>query len=51
MVDMLAYLDKYYFWLTLTWIFSGIVAYVAGFITCFLFCNYHVVKKEVITND
>ncbi len=48
MIDMAKVIDSYYFWLTLGWIFSGVLAFGAGFLTCFFFFNYSVVGKEVI---
>ncbi len=50
MIDMVKIVDDHYFWLSLAWIFSGIIAYVVGFLTCFLFCNYQVIKTEVTTD-
>ena len=52
MIDMVQVLDNHYFWLTLAWLFSGMLAFGAGFFTCFYFFNYNVVKsEEVITED
>ncbi len=51
MIDMVKVLNDHYFWLSLAWISSGVVMFIVGFLTCFFYCNYTVVKKEVTMSD
>lgn len=46
MIDMTTVMNNHYFWITALYILGGVVAYVAGFFTCFFFCNYNIAEVQ-----
>ncbi len=43
--EMQTAVDAHHFWILLSYIVGGFVAFGAGFLTCFFMCNYSVVSK------